>query len=462
LHDDEHRYRLARDTRERFAETTGDRHGGISQRCSFFGRQYRQTKIDTILKELMRILLTLIVSAFVSFALLTILWMLSKRTKRKSVYRSIKVLGFIVGGIFATLTLPVLVFELLLRHWAGRSLISLKIDVGGYSHHRSRGIGSWKLPANVMAFRDTHFSQVHWDEMTAGHRLKTEKWQPTESQPVLNRIVGELEGREFSYKNGMRTTTDSPDKPDNTIFCLGGSTTFCIEVANQHTWPSVLQRLINSSDSQKKYKVLNFGIPGTPGLERIQTFLNVTPVDCGDIAVFLFGANDSGWVQYGRRTGMVHKNLPGAIRFLLDLASYFELARWIYGEISPRYLRRLAIEMAETTIAAAEQSQSFASSRGAKVLFVLQPTIFTLSNPDEWDNGIKVDTARDLKVMLDAAYERYLSWIVGCDYAISAVSIFDQSTPSPYMGDWVHANTQGNWLIGDHIFREIKSRGWLD
>ena len=32
LHDDEHWHRLACDARERFAETTGDRHGGIGQR----------------------------------------------------------------------------------------------------------------------------------------------------------------------------------------------------------------------------------------------------------------------------------------------------------------------------------------------------------------------------------------------------------------------------------------------
>lgn len=409
----------------------------------------------------MRTLLILFVSAFVAFALVIILWMLSKRTKKKLVLLPIKALVFIFGGIFATLMLPVLIFELLLRHWAGRSLSSLKFNNSGYSKHESRGKGSWTLPAKVMASRDTQFSQVHWDEMTVGQE-GMEEWRPSETHPGLNRIVGKFEGREFSYKNGLRTTTDNPDKYDKNIFCFGGSTTFCREVSDKNTWTSVVQRLINANDSQIIYKVSNLGIPGTPGLERIQTFLNATEVNCGDIAVFLFGANDSGWVQYGNRTGMVHKNLPLMIRILLDFTNYFEIARWIYGELSPRYLRRLGTEMAETTIKAAEQAQDFASSNGAKILFVLQPTIFTLANSDEWDNGIKADTARDLSIMLDAAYKRYLSWIVSCDFAVSATHIFNECTPSPYMADWVHANTRGNWIIGDFIFREIKSRGWLD
>jgi len=408
----------------------------------------------------MQIIISLLFGALVAFSFVIILWILSKKIEVG--FLLIKRLGFVFGGVFATLIFPILIFEILLRHWAGRSLRSLEIDYTGFSHHRARGQGSWTLPAKVMASRDTQFSQVHWDEVTVGHRVRAEKWQPSETHPVLNRIVEKFEGREFSYKNGLRTTTDNPDKYDKNIFCFGGSTTFCLEVSDKNTWTSVVQRLINANDSQIIYKVSNLGIPGTPGLERIQTFLNATEVNCGDIAVFFFGANDSGWVQYGNRTGRVHKNLPLTIRILLDLASYFEIARWIYGELSPRYLRRLGTEMAETTIKAAEQAQDFASSNGAKILFVLQPTIFTLANSDEWDNGIKADTARDLSIMLDAAYKRYLSWIVSCDFAVSATHIFNECTPSPYMADWVHANTRGNWIIGDFIFREIKSRGWLD
>ena len=70
--------------------------------------------------------------------------------------------------------------------------------------------------------------------------------------------------------------------------------------------------------------------------------------------MFLFGDNDSGWIMYGSRSGKYFTHLPRVVRLLLDGSRVSEMAAWIYGEVAPRYLQRLAVEMAETTIAAAE------------------------------------------------------------------------------------------------------------
>jgi hypothetical protein len=210
------------------------------------------------------------------------------------------------------------------------------------------------------------------------------------------------------------------------------------------------------------YRVRNLGIPGTPGLERIYTLRFATALDEGDVAIFLFGDNDSGWKMYHSKSGSAHDNLPFFLRQLLRrLVGRIELAGWLYGELAPRYLRRLAVEMAETTIAAAEDAAKFAQSRGASVLFVLQPNVFTLARPDDWDRKIIAGTARDLPIMLAAAYERYREWIADSSIAVDATHIFDGESPSPYMADWAHANTRGNRLIGEFVFDQLKTRGLL-
>lgn len=370
-------------------------------------------------------------------------------------------LGWGLSIVIALCALPIALLELLLRHWADRPLWSLRRRQPAFSKHQIDGQGSWALPAQVAASRDLEFSAIHWDEMNRGLKLMNEeRWRKFADGPELYRIGGEYLGAEFSFQNGERTTTGWPRTPSPEVFCLGGSTTFCIEVPDKRTWPSVLQENL-AMESRKNFRVRNFGISGTPGLERINTFLSTITPKSGDLAVFLFGDNDSGWKLYGAREGKVHSHLPFWVRELLNASEIFELAGWLYGEISPRHLRRRAAEMADATIAAAEQADIFAKAQGARVLFVLQPNIFTLKNPDNWDRKIIAGTARDLSVLVEAAYGRYREWIATCDFAVDATNLFDNEAPSPYMGDWAHVNTRGNQLIGEFVFNEFKSRGWL-
>jgi lysophospholipase L1-like esterase len=317
------------------------------------------------------------------------------------------------------------------------------------------------LTPEVMAKRDTEYSpEFHHESQALGSVLEKEEWRPSPKGPVLNRLRGTFAGRQFSCTNGERTTSYSSGPFTNEVFCLGGSTTFCIEVRDGSTWPSVLQRMIAESNGAI-YKCRNLGIPGTPGLERIWALRYATDLQRGDIAVLLFGDNDSGWKMYGNREGMYLDNMPRLLRLLHSLADILELGGWLYGELAPRYLRRLAVEMAETTIAAAEDAAEYARSNGANVLFVLQPNIFTLARPDNWDRKIIAGTARDLPIMLAAAYQRYREWVAESPIAVDATHIFNGESPSPYMGDWGHVNTRGNKLIGEFVFDQLKTRGLL-
>jgi len=370
--------------------------------------------------------------------------------------------SLIVGALLVAF---LAILEAILRRWSGVPLMSLKKRSTLFaSHQKAEGIGSWALSREVMRSRDSNFSDTHWEEMTKWNSLRSnEWWQPHPNGPKLKRFANsDFSGTEFGIRNGLRLTRWQSDLESKRILCLGGSTTFCMEVADDRTWSSVLQGVVNGFDAPERYRVENFGIPGVPCLERVATLRNALSLSRGDVAVVLFGDNDAGWAMYGNRAGSVHDNLPFCMRQLLRrVATRSEVAGWLYGELSPRHLRRLALEMADTTIGAAQEADEFARAKGARVLFVLQPNIFTLRNPDSWDRKIMAGTARDLSVLLEAAYGRYREWVATCDFAVDATNLFDNESPSPYMGDWAHYNTRGNQLIGEFVFEELKSRGWL-
>jgi hypothetical protein len=368
----------------------------------------------------------------------------------------------IAGAAAVVLATALLAVELLLRRWIDSSSDG---DRRAEHHtHGALGVSAYKLPAEMIATRDSAFSALQWHELGQYRRsglMSPERWSlPGRSQPLNRLSATDFEGQEFSVRSRERTTTDLPPQPQGEVLCLGGSTTFCFEVADRRTWASVLQRRLNERGG-RPLRVRNLGIGGTPGLERIHTYRLAMQPQAGDVAVFLFGDNDSGWKMYGSRSGMYFKHLPRVVRLLLDGSRVSELAAWIYGEVAPRYLRRLAVEMAETTITAAEEAAAWARARGAHVLFVLQPHIFTLAHPDDWDKRIIAHTARDLPILLQAAYTRYRRWIETSDIAVSATHIFDRESPSPYMGDWSHVNTRGNELIAEFIFSELVARGML-
>jgi hypothetical protein len=64
--------------------------------------------------------------------------------------------------------------------------------------------------------------------------------------------------------SGMRDRERSMKKADNVIriAVLGDSVTFGFGVENEETYPSMLEKMLNQTDSRHKYEVLNFGVGG--------------------------------------------------------------------------------------------------------------------------------------------------------------------------------------------------------
>ena len=356
-----------------------------------------------------------------------------------------------------SVVLVLVALELLLRYWAESPKQSAT-----YEGHGEFGRSAYKLPFPHIASRDARVTEEFWRELqtylaTQKHAEKTSDG----SGVALNRLAVEtLHGQHFSIAGRMRSTTAQPVHSRRRITCHGGSTTFCFEVPDSQTWCSHLQHHLNLADPQG-VRVENHGIGGTPGLERLASFKLIHVPRWSEVAVFYFGCNDSGWKQYGQRTGRAHAHLPLALRLILRFSKRgLEIASWIYGETSPRSLRKLAVETADTTIAAAKDAARFAEERGARVLFILQPHVFTRASRESWDSMVIRNTARDLSIMLDAAYTRYRDWILSSPIAVDATHIFDDEERSPYL-DWAHVNSRGNELIAEFVYGELMKRGML-
>ncbi|MBA4418481.1 MAG: hypothetical protein C0392_11330 [Syntrophus sp. (in: bacteria)] len=72
------------------------------------------------------------------------------------------------------------------------------------------------------------------------------------------------------------------------VLTLGGSSTYCVGVSDNQTWPYLLEEKMG-----KGYEVINLGVPGYTTVEHvIQTALNISDLS-PDICIFYTGWNDA-------------------------------------------------------------------------------------------------------------------------------------------------------------------------
>jgi lysophospholipase L1-like esterase len=88
---------------------------------------------------------------------------------------------------------------------------------------------------------------------------------------------------------GFRGQEVTSNKPENIIriAVLGGSTTYCVSISDDQTWPFLLEKELGPG-----YEVINLGVPGYSTVENlIQTAL-ILPSLNPDVAIFYVGWND--------------------------------------------------------------------------------------------------------------------------------------------------------------------------
>jgi len=254
----------------------------------------------------------------------------------------------------------------------------------------------------------------------------------------------------FSIRNGLRTTTDQPEKYEFTILLFGGSTTLMEEVPDDLTYASYLQRRLNLD---KKVRVVNHGTPGATVLNRASFLINRTPVNKGDIVVFYFGVNDSGASVRGKSW----LSLRSPFLVLLEKLAIqrFEIGKWVHGEILHRHNFRCSITAYNSTISAISEAKKFVASHGAKFMVVLQPNLFVSKTKSDYEKSLRLRWSRSfIPEQVKICYPKYELFVDQCDFGISLSHIFDNLESSVYL-DWCHVNARGAEIIAESLHLEL-------
>jgi lysophospholipase L1-like esterase len=109
-------------------------------------------------------------------------------------------------------------------------------------------------------------------------------WVITPRKDVTVTVLGKVH---HHNADGFRGTDFSPVKTKPRVACIGGSTTYCVGVADNETWPYDLGQLLKPD-----YEVLNFGIPGHSSVEHKKLLPQVLARYSPDAVIFQMGLND--------------------------------------------------------------------------------------------------------------------------------------------------------------------------
>jgi len=428
-----------------------------------------------LLKVAIAILLAFVITVPLTF------WLL-KKVRIKSKIRHVQVslaLGlpaavfvfllqtsFALPVVVATISfaLVIVAIELTLR-WIVSSSLSQRNSYGmgkigsGVSFDEARNAAG--------TYPDDYMTESLWLEMQEFMKSRSRQKQNFKSTSSADSPVKSFEmhanitfaGTNYSMVDGIRSTTDARNSSDQPkLILFGGSTVLCEEVPDRLTNASILQRMLNSL--QESVQVFNYGASGATTIDRVQMLLQVTKIKRGDVVVFYFGDNDSGWIDH--RTGKPSEQLVWlpvrALKALSDFGS--ETAKWMYGEFAPRSFRKFSKLAVADTIKALSDAHKYCLSKGAQMVAILQPNMYTLRSKSEYEKKLEKRFSQDIRNLITDAYEKYEEWVKTVPYGVSATHIFNNAPSSVFL-DWAHVNARGNEIIAEFIFEELQRRGML-
>ena len=304
-------------------------------------------------------------------------------------------------------------------------------------------------------YPDDYMSTEFFDQMLRrdAQELKlrvVKMWQSTNKE-FKNQ---QFRSTELNVIDGRRVTVNSPSRVRQNIYLLGGSTVFCSEVPDRYTVPSFLQRLVNAVDNS--IAVSNHGQRGATTANRLRYFESLDGISRDDIAIFLFGDNDCGTYLDQKR-----HPLTRIVVVVERFSRYgFEIFKWLYGEIAPRFWRNRSHSSVKKLIQQFEKTAQLCQKRGVKLLCVLQPNIFTLVSQLEYDLRLRHSSSTEISVSVNDAYPKYVDWLRNKDFAVSAADIFNRSPDHVYL-DWAHLNARGNEKLANFLFDELERRNLI-
>lgn len=281
------------------------------------------------------------------------------------------------------------------------------------------------------------------------------------SQPVSrNNEIGlhrdwnrDIQVSSYNVINGLRVTTDQPNDYVRTCSIFGTSQTFGEEVPDDLTCASFLQRILNSSNL--KIKVVNHSRSASTIIERVQWFINNTPMSPGDLFVFIFGSNDCGW-------NVVKKGLYGShsygksplLRFFDRFLTGVEFLKSVHLFLIKRHNDHHSKIALIESVRAINSASNFADRQNVKILFLLQPVLYLSKTNTAYEYFKREQFSFYLKQQIEISYPKYEKFVTSLDRGSSLTTTFDDLMDPVYL-DWVHVNARGHEILAKAIKSEL-------
>jgi hypothetical protein len=308
---------------------------------------------------------------------------------------------------------------------------------------------------------------------------------PGFSTPRGTRLVlpKDYQDRFFTTRDGCRGTVGfdpaglPPGRRPRKLFVFGGSTTYCEEVPDEHTWASQLQQRLAAIPETRDILVVNCGIPAAVTIEEVERLeYEIGRDNVPAFCIFLDGLNDANQgVTNGNPGGTVHEvyqqyssmGLFGALR---RIAGVSVAARTIYhsvvdsqrrnepprrSEVEVRALAERVADVYERNLCRARED---CDRHGIRMIAFLQPHAFSIGRPWTAEERAAADLIRkDYVEALRVCYPLLRAKLNGLrQRGIPAYDIsdaFDDNLEPIFVDSLFHVESTGNRLIAEAILK---------
>jgi len=262
--------------------------------------------------------------------------------------------------------------------------------------------------------------------------------------------------------DGLRVTTGQPEDFSGRVLIFGGSTTFCGEVEDRETYPSMLQQKLTSSGL--KLKVVNYGKSAATATDRIEVLRSIDDLGPGDIVIFYVGVNEAG-VGFAQRDAPVRlvSEFPKIGTVLQRASKYSRVAdvmfrALVFGGVSvSSESKDLAVERFDRAL---KDGSDIANEAGAKFVPILQANLYTRDPMSDYDVELGKMYGSSLEPVVREIYDRLRPIVSDYPFGGDATSVMNYLKQSPYY-DWHHVDVSGNEKISEFIFEHLRTKAVL-
>jgi hypothetical protein len=260
--------------------------------------------------------------------------------------------------------------------------------------------------------------------------------------------------------DGFRVTSDIPTVSSKSIHMYGGSTILCIEVPDDKTISSYLQREIRATGFP--YRVFNRGVSGATVHGNLG-YLVDDEICSGDLVIVYFGINDAKVTSYPLCACGLFSLIPLWIPIIRGSKKLLRLRilQWLWYKtvkLNVIELEKYAAKRSSLALETVSEMRRRVEARGASLMVVLQPHIWSkVQTSREMTLGFRVD--HNISKVLKVTYEKYLSDFSNMPAFYSFVDVFDHVGTDTFV-DWAHANAVGNEIVSKR-FMTILNESYL-